>query len=169
MRIEIGLTEELTNTQFAPLAALFAHYQQNNQLEALRNLEIPMRQRDLKPGEKLVQVLISILAGCRTLSEVNGKLKPEVSLAKALGWSSFADQSTLSRTLDALSLQQTAEMRAGITAIRQSHSPLAMRDWRSFLWLDFDLTGLPCGAKAEASQKGYFGDKKMPGDGSWLA
>lgn len=162
MKIEIGLTEELTNTQYAPLAVLFAHYQQNSQLEALQNLELPMRQREYKPGEKLVQILISILTGCKTLSEVNGKLKPEVPLAKVLGWSSFADQSTLSRTLDALNLKQTEEMRAGISAIRQSHSPLSTRDWRSFLWLDFDLTGLPCGAKAEASQKGYFGDKKMP-------
>jgi hypothetical protein len=34
------------------------------------------------------------------------------------------------------------------------------RDWRKYLWLDFDLSGLPCGAQAEASQKGYFSDKK---------
>ena len=33
MNIEIGFTDELTNTHFAPLAALSAHYQQHNRLD----------------------------------------------------------------------------------------------------------------------------------------
>jgi hypothetical protein len=32
-------------------------------------------------------------------------------------------------------------------------------DWRGYLWLDYDLSGLPCGKQAEASQKGYFSDE----------
>jgi hypothetical protein len=169
MKIEVGFTDELTNTQFAPLAVLFAHYQQNNQLEMLQKLVLPMRQRGLWPADKLVQVLISILAGCETLSEVNMRLRSEVVLAKIQGWDGFADQSTLSRTLDSLGRDQIEALGKGVRAIRQLHSPLGERDWRRFLWLDFDLSGLPCGAQAEASQKGYFGDKKMPGVGSWPA
>jgi hypothetical protein len=170
MKIEIGLThDELTNTRFAPLAVLFARYQQNNQLERLQKLALPMRQRGLWPAEKLTQVLFSIMAGCQTLSEVNSKLRSETILAKALGWTGFTDQSTLSRTLDALRQKQIEELRQGVDTIRKTHSPLGQRDWRSYLWLDFDLTGLPCGAQAEESQKGYFGDKKMLAAGSWLA
>jgi hypothetical protein len=164
MNLKIGLTDELTNTQFAPLAVIFALYQQNNRLEPLKNVLLEMRARDFSPTDKLVQILVSILSGCKTLSEVNSRLKSETLLSCALGWERFADQSNLSRTLDELSQKQIATLRASTTQIWRDHSRVIGRDWRSYLWLDFDLTGLPCGPLAQASQKGYFGDKKMPAD-----
>lgn len=164
MNLKIGFTEELTNTQFAPLAVIFALYQQNNRLEPLKNVLLEMRSRDFTPSDKLTQVLVSILAGCKTLSEVNSRLKSETKLACALGWERFADQSNLSRTLDELSQKQIASLRESTTQIWRAHSRVIERDWRSYLWLDFDLSGLPCGPLAQASQKGYFGDKKTPGD-----
>ena len=81
MTIKIGFTEELTNTQYAPLAALCAHYQQNHVLDPLSGVGIPMRARDFASADKLIQVLLSILTGCETLSEANSKLKPELGLA----------------------------------------------------------------------------------------
>jgi len=164
MNLKIGFTEELTNTQFAPLAIIFALYQQNNRLEPLKNVLLKMRSRDFTPTDKLIQVLFGILAGCETLSETNSRLKSETKLACALGWERFADQSNLSRTLDELSQKQIDGLRESTTQIWRANSQVLQRDWRSFLWLDFDLTGLPCGPLAEASQKGYFGDKKMPAD-----
>ena len=164
MNLTIGLTEELTNTQFAPLAVIFALYQQNNRLEPLKNVLLEMRSRDFTPTDKLMQVLFGILAGCETLYEANSRLKSETHLACVLGWERFADQSNLSRTLDELSQKQIDCLRESTTQIWRTHSRVLQRDWRSFLWLDFDLTGLPCGPLAQASQKGYFGDKKMPAD-----
>jgi hypothetical protein len=38
------------------------------------------------------------------------------------------------------------------------------RDWRKFLWLDYDLSALPCGPLAEKAMKGYFAEKKTPTD-----
>lgn len=166
MTIEIGLTEELTNTQYAPLAALSAHYQQNHALQPLEQVQIPMKMRDFGSASKLIQVLLSILAGCETLYEVNSKLKAEISLAATWGWDRFADQSSLSRTLDALTLMNLDQLRQGTTAIWQAGSQVRSRDWRGFLWLDFDLSGLPCSLKAEESQKGYFSGKKTPVDAS---
>jgi hypothetical protein len=164
MNLNIGFTEELTNTQFAPLAVIFALYQQNNRLEPLKNVLLEMRRRDFTPTDKLMQILLGILAGCETLSETNSRLKSETQLACVLGWKRFADQSNLSRTLDELSQKQIDCLRESTTQIWRTHSQVLQRDWRSFLWLDFDLTGLPCGPLAQASQKGYFGDKKMPAD-----
>ena len=46
MAIEFGLTNELTNTRYAPLAALSVHYQRNLILEPINNVQIPMRERD---------------------------------------------------------------------------------------------------------------------------
>jgi hypothetical protein len=166
MTIEFGLTNELVNTQYAPLAALSAHYQQNLTLKPLEEVQIPVKMRDFSPSDKLIQVLLSILAGCETLFEVNVRLKAEVGLAMVWQWDRFADQSCLSRTLDALTLKQIDQLREAVTLIWRSHS-LAMRhDWRSYLWLDFDLSGLPCGKQAQESQKGYFSGKKTSPDAS---
>jgi len=110
MDIKIGLTETLTNTCYAPLVALFAHYQQRNLFAPLRQVQIPMRLRDFTPASNLEQVLLSILAGCETLSEVNPHLRQERVLTAALGIPRLADQSSLSRTLDALTLKVTIRL-----------------------------------------------------------
>lgn len=160
MPIEFGLTDEWTNTRYAPLAALSALYQQEKRLQPLGNVNIGMKTRDFTPTDKLCQVLISILAGCDTISEANVKLKPEVGLARIWHWDRFVDQSCLSETLDALTLMNISELRSAITDIWRSQSQIVHHDWRGHLYLDFDLSGLPCGQQAEKSQKGYFSGKK---------
>jgi hypothetical protein len=167
MNIEIGLTNELTNTRYAPLAALSALYQENHTLRPLDKVEIPMKVRDFRTSDKLTQVFLSILAGCTTLSEVNTKLRSEMALATVWSWERIADQSSLSRTLDKLTQMNIEQLRHSTASIYCPYSRAQTHDWRRFLWLDFDLTGLPCSAKAEASQKGYFAAKKTPADASW--
>jgi len=160
MTIEIELTDGLTNTRYAPLAVLLAHYRRDHRLAPLDQVRIPIKERVFSPADKLIQVFLSVLAGCETLSEVNSKLKPEVGLAAVWGWDRFVDQSTLSRTLDALTLTNIEQLRRSVTTIWLPHSQVRRHDWRGFLWLDFDLSGLPCSPRAEGSQKGYFGGKK---------
>jgi hypothetical protein len=166
MKIEFGLTDDSFNTQFAPLAALLAHYQQNQVLAPLEKVALQMKTRDFSPVCKLKQVLVSILAGCETLTAFNSEMDGEVNLAAIWGWERFADQSTLSRTLDALTLMNIKQLRTATTAIWHSLSLTRQHDWRGFLLLDFDLSGLPCSPRAEASQKGYFSGKKTSPDAS---
>lgn len=167
MTIEFGQTDELVNTQYAPLAVLLALYQQNQVLKPLEGVHIAMRTRDFTPQDKLKQVFVSILAGCRTLSEVNQKLKSELLLAQVGSWPRFADQSGLSRMLDALTLMNIEELRSAETKIWQDRSQTWRHDWRGYLWFDFDLSGLPCSSGAEASQKGYFSGKKTRPVANW--
>jgi hypothetical protein len=164
MSVEIGSTAELVNSQYAPLAAMFAHYQQNQVLQPLEQVQMESKVRDFNTTSKLIQLFVSILAGCDTLSEVNAKLKQETALANAWGWPRFADQSNLSRLLDRLTLKQVEQLRNATTQIWHSHSWTLQHDWRGYLWLDYDLSGLPCSLRAEASQKGYFSDKKTRQD-----
>ena len=166
MNIEFALTDGPFNTEFAPLAALSAHYQQNQVLAPLEKVALRMKTRDFSPVSKLKQVLVSILAGCETLTAYNSELDGEVDLAAIWGWERFADQSTLSRTLDALTLMNIEQLRTATTAIWRSMSQTRQHDWRGFLLLDFDLSGLPCSPRAEASQKGYFSGKKTSPDAS---
>jgi hypothetical protein len=168
MNIEFGLTDdELVNTKYAPLAALAVHYQQNLTLRPLERVQILMKERDFSPTDKLTQILLSILSGCVTLSEVNVKLREEQGLAHVWRWERFADQSSLSRTLDALTLKQIDELREAVTLIWRDTGQTLQHDWRGYLWLDFDLSGLPCSKQAEESQKGYFSGKKTRLVASW--
>lgn len=129
----------------------------------INNLSSWQQRRDFSPQDKLIQVFLSILSGCETLVEVNTRLRSEVALASICGWNRFVDQSTLSKTLDALSLKQIDELHSAVTQIWRKHGHTMKHDWRGYLWLDYDLSPLPCGAQAEASQKGYFGKKNAKG------
>ncbi|NIQ09755.1 MAG: hypothetical protein GWO23_08750 [Gammaproteobacteria bacterium] len=160
MTIKLGLTNKLRNTNYAGLAVLWAKYRQQEQFKPLKEVQIPIRTRDFSPNDKLLQLLLSILAGCESLVEVNSKLKHEDALAKVWRWERFADQSTLSRTLDALTLMNIEQLRGATRTIWRPNSQVQHHDWRGYLWLDFDLSGLPCGPKAQESQKGFFSGKK---------
>jgi hypothetical protein len=169
MTIEFGLTDRSTNTEYAPLVALSAHYQQKQGLRPLEKVENLAKERDFTLTDKLIQILMSILAGCKTISEVNPKLRSEVGLASVWGWKGIADQSSLSRTLDGLTLTQIEQLRMATTQIWRSFSQIYQHNWHGYLCLEYDLSGLPCSARAEASQKGYFSDKKTQLDGNWPA
>jgi hypothetical protein len=160
MTIKIDFTDELCNTRYAPLAVLSAHYQQKQVLEPLKAVTICQKKRDFQAFDKLNQVLLSILSGCVTLNEVNSKLQSESGIARMWSQKRIADQSTLSRTLDALSLKQIEELRLAVTQIWREIGQTPHHNWRGYLWLDYDLSSLPCGKQAEASQKGFASGKK---------
>jgi len=164
MVIEIGLlpstVEASINTHYAPLALLSAHYQQNQTLKPLEMVEVAMKTVRYSPTSKLEQVFLSIWAGCEYLSEVNCRLKTERALAQVWQLERFADQSMLSRTLDGLTQMNIEQLRAAEKTIWQEHSQTKQHDWRGYLLLDYDLSGLPSGQQAEGSMKGYFSGKK---------
>ncbi len=160
MKLEFSLTQELTNTQYAPLAALLAYYEAEKALEPLQSVTSAAKSGDFTLAEKLEQLLVSILAGCEYISVVNTKLRPERKLAQVKRIGHFADQSTLSRGLDELTQMNLSQLEAAVRQISDRCSQTRAHDWRAFLELDFDLSALPCGRQAEGGQKGYAGGKK---------
>jgi len=158
--VTFGLTTEFFNTRFAPVAALWAYYQAYQVLKPLERVNMAMKTIDFSPTDKLIQVFLSILTGCEYLSVVNTRLRPERKLAQLLGNESFAHQATLSETLEALTLTNLSQLEEAIRQICRPCSRTRCHDWRGFLWLDFDLSGLPCGKQAQGSQKGFFSGKK---------
>lgn len=169
MSIELGLLrggiEIGTNTHYAPLAALSAYYQHQQRFAPLENLTIDMKTVRYSPVSKLQQIMVSILANCEYLSEVNCRLRPEHGLAQIWDLERFAEQSVLSRTLNQLTQMNIEQLRLAETEIWRGASQARQHDWRGFLWLDYDLSGLPSGQGAEGSVKGYFSGKKtLQGD-----
>lgn len=164
MSIEFGLTKELVNTQFAPIAALSAYYDGQKVFEPLEKVVPVVQKRDYSLANQLEQVVVSILTGCEYLSVVNTKLRSERVLAQVYHINGFANQSTLSRSLDGLSLAHMSQLQDAVQEIGRRSSRIGSHNWRGFLELDFDLSGLPCGKRAEKSEKGYFSGKKtLPG------
>ena len=166
MTIKFGLSKELVNSQFGPVAALAAHYESQKVLEPLQIINPAVTKRGFPLANQLSQVVLSILTGCEYLSRVNTRLRPERKLAQVYRIEQFADQATLSRSLDKLSLANLTELEQAVRAISQCCSRICQHDWRGFLQLDFDLSGLPCGQQAQGSQKGYFSGKKTSRDGN---
>ncbi len=160
MSIEYGLTKELVNTQFAPVAALSVYYEAQKVFEPLEKVVPIVQKRDYPLPNQLKQVVVSILTSCEYLSVVNTKLRSERILAQVYRIDGFANQSTLSRSLDGLSLVHLSQLEAAVQEIGRRCSRIGNHNWRGFLELDFDLSGLPCGKQAEKSEKGYFSGKK---------
>jgi len=160
MNMKFGVTDEIFNTQYAPLGMLLALYQQKQVLKPLEMVTTTAKIVHFSLTDKLEQVLVSILSGCDTISEVNIKLRGDIPLAKAGGWECFADQSTLSLALDSLSQMNIEQLRGAITQIEQRYGKTPRHDWRGFLWLDYDLSGLICSQQAEGSERGFFSGKK---------
>lgn len=160
MTLQFGKTDELTNTQFAPLAALLTYYEAHNVFEPFQSVTSTAKDGGFTLADKLEQVVLSILSGCRYISEVNTKLRPERKLAQVKRIEQFAEQSTLSITLNELSQMNIEQLRASVRQISDRCSRTQQHDWRSLLMFDFDLSGLPCGKQAEGGQKGYFASKK---------
>jgi hypothetical protein len=160
MRLEFGLTDEFTNTQFAPVMALAAFYQAQNVLTPLQSVTSEQKKGDFTLDDKLTQLLLSFLTGCEYICETNTKLRPERQLAQLYRSEHFADQSTLSRALNELTQTNLSQLETAVRQISDRCSRTRQHDWRGFLLLDFDLSGLPCGKQAKESKKGYFSGKK---------
>jgi hypothetical protein len=165
MRPEFGLTNQHFNTCFGPLCVVGQAIRDHGTLEALLNFDlISMKTRDHAPGEKLMDAFLLILAGYPSLYLLNRHLRPDPMLAQAWGQIRLADQSSISRTLDACDEPALTALQSISWAFWQQHSQLSDHDWRQKVILDLDLTPLRASPHAQDSTKGYLGKKMRPAD-----
>ena len=132
-------------------------------------MELPIKKIDHAANDKLLDVLVSILAGCRAIYQVNTRLRPDLALAQAWGRGQFASQSNLARTLDAFSEETVSQLRRGSEALFRRESHTLQHDFgQDWLWLDIDLTPLPASKSAQGSAKGKISGKKTAMVANWL-
>lgn len=161
MDIEYGLTTGSSNTKYAPLAAIGRYFQEQERLQPMKNVGDGEEKPEFSLSDKLIQVLISTLANCKYICEVNSRLRSERKLAQAWGFERFLEQSSLAIALNKLNRMNLSQLEQAVQAIWCENSRALGHDWRGLLWFDLDLTGLLCGKEAEGSEKGYFSGKKM--------
>lgn len=161
MSILVRLIAMPTETSFAPLGVLGYCLTRTGFFTALwQELQLPLKTVVHRPEAKLLDLLVSILAGCRAVSQVNTRLCPDVALAHAWGRPRFAEQATLARTLDAFEPVHVEQLRQGSEVLFRRESLTLRHDFaHDWLWLDIDLTPLPISKQAEGSTKGQLGEK----------
>lgn len=157
MEVRIVLEPLPTHTQYVPLAVLGYCLTRTSFLAPVWDvLEWPMKIRQHRPQEKLQDLLVSILAGNETVSQINTRLRPDLTLSAAWQRQQFAEQSTIARTLDALGMSQLQQLRQGGQGLFRQHSQTMHHDFaRHWLMIDLDPTGLLASRHAEGSRRGY--------------
>jgi hypothetical protein len=168
MATKIRLLSMRNETNFAPLGVLGYCLMQTNFLAPVfHELKLDLKTVDYAPEAKLLDLLVSILVGCRAIAQVNTQLRPDVALAAAWGRVRFAEQSTLTRTLDSFAEANVNQLRRGSEALLHTVGRVFRHNFaQEWLWLDIDLTPLPISKLAEASTKGKFA-KKTVTVGNW--
>jgi Transposase DDE domain group 1 len=151
-----------TQRHYSPRAILVAIGTKVRALKLLQPIEdlVHIRQKAVKyfPVQKLIDALITILAGAHGLSEINTRLRSDPALQRAFGRSGCAEQSVVQETLDACTATNVKQMEQAARQIFHTHSLAYRHNYKHhYQVLDVDMTGLPCGSKAVKADKGYFG------------
>jgi hypothetical protein len=124
---------------------------------------VKIEQKLLKytPIEKLTDGLIAILSGAKGLVEVNKRVRSDPALQVAFGRTGCAEQSVVQDTLDACTENNVKQMQTAVDRILRARSQVYRHDYgKDWLIIEVDMTGRPCGRKAEFASKGYFAKQR---------
>jgi len=129
--------------------------------EVSAQVKIKQKMHKHTPLEKLLDCLINILAGGQGIVETNTLVRPDEAVQRAFGRECCAEQSTISRTLNACRAQNITQMRDALSRILQQHARSYPHDYtQAELLLDVDMTGMLAGRQGEGCTKGYFAHRK---------
>jgi hypothetical protein len=169
MATNIRLIRLESETSFAPLGVLGYCLTRSKFFDPVfSQLKLPIKTVDHQPREKLLDLLVSLLASCRSINQINTRIRPDLALAKAWDRERFAEQSTLTRTLNSFGKAEVEQLRVGNEALLRQEVGIFHHDFvKDWLWLDIDLTALPISKRAEGSTKGKIGGEKTDMVASW--
>jgi hypothetical protein len=146
-------------TSRASLCALGEYLKRHCFFAPLREqVHIPQKSVRYRPIEKVLDGLLGILCGAKTISQSNITIRVDPAVQRAFGRTGCAEQSTIARTLQA----STAETVDQLTRVswyylkRYGQTP-HHRFAAHRLWVDVDITPMPIGAKAEGSERTWMG------------
>ena len=142
----------------APLCALGKVLRAKSVFQPLHT-GVDIRQKTVvyRPTDKLVFIVLGMLSGAGTVSEINTKVRPDRALLEAFGYHRCADVSVIQQTLDAATPETVASLEAALAAVRfkQGQSRQVPLGSQEMLPVDIDVSALPIGKHAEGSKKGY--------------
>jgi len=94
------------------------------------------------PHQQRLDVVVSMLADCTSLKQIQTRLRPDTALAAAWGREAFADQATITRLLDAFTPLPVTQRRTAVEHIDVREGRALPHPFdQELLFLDLDLTG----------------------------
>jgi predicted Zn-dependent peptidase len=153
-------------SQHASLAGLAPVIEANGIFEPLHlQVQIPQKTILYRPTDKLVFVVLGIISGSETVSDINQTLRVDKPLLQAFGYPSCADQSIIQDTLSACTEENVLQLETAIEKLFEQHNLsqeylCEARKQQQVVTIDLDLSGQPASKNAEGSSKGYFSKKR---------
>jgi hypothetical protein len=121
-------------------------------------VQIPQKTVRYRPVDKLLDGLLGMLCGARTISQSNGTIRVDPAVQRAFGRTGCAEQSTIARTLQASTAATVDQLsRVAWYYLKRYGQTPRHRYAERLLWVDADVTPLPIGAQAEGSERTWMG------------
>ena len=150
-------------TPQAPLCALGEVLRVREVFQPIYDLvSIPQKTVVYSPTDKLVFLVLGMLSGAETVSEIQSKVRPDRGLLAAFGYQRCADASVIQQTLDASTQATVASLEMALSEVRlkQGRRHQVSSEGQEGIRVDIDLSPLPIGKHAEGSKKGYIPKKQ---------
>jgi hypothetical protein len=146
-------------TSRASLCALGEYLKRHCFFAPLREqVQIPQKTVRYRPSDKLLDGLMGILCGAKTIAQSNITIRIDPAVQRAFGRTGCAEQSTIARTLQASTAETVDQLsRVSWYYLKRYGQTPHHRFAERLLWIDVDVTPLPIGAHAEGSERTWMG------------
>ena len=107
-------------------------------------VQVPQKTVWYRPIDKVLDGLLGILCGAKTLSQSNITIRVDPAVQRACGRTGCAEQATIARTLQACTAETVAHLsRVSWYDLKRYGQPPHHRCAERLLWVDVDVTPLP--------------------------
>ena len=150
-------------TQHAFLVAWGRFAQEIGLIENLARVKLKQKKYQHKPQTKVIEFLVSHLAGLKHLQEISLSAHPldkDRAVAEAWGQAGWADYTGVSRTLSQLSWEEVEQLGQVLQEVSQGFVQEQVKQVQASgqrLWYDGDLTGLPVSNTSNSYPNTAFG------------
>ena len=121
-------------------------------------VQVPQKTVRYRPIEKVLDGLLGILCGAKTISQSNITIRVDPAVQRAFGRTGCAEQSAIARTLQARTAETVDQFsRVSWYYLKRSGQTPHHRFAERRLWVDVDITPLPIGAQADGSERTWMG------------
>jgi len=121
-------------------------------------VQVPQKTVRYRPIEKVLDGLLGILCGAKTISQSNITIRVDPAVQRAFGRTGCAEQSAIARTLQASTAETVDQFsRVSWYYLKRDGQTPHHRFAERRLWVDVDITPLPIGAQADGSERTWMG------------
>jgi hypothetical protein len=151
--------DNIMTTSRASLCALGEYLRRQCFFAPVREqVQIPQKMVRYRPVEKVLDGLLGILCGAKTISQSNLTIRVDPAVPRAFGRTGCAEHSTIARTLRACTGDKVAQLeRVSWYDLKRYGQTPHPRCAERLLGIAVEVTPLPIGAQAQGSARTWMG------------